>query len=206
MTISDGDTYKSKNLQLNNGKDLEMPCVLFCFSKQYFCLVLLALLAQLSSLASLTLQKHNYFQRFPGWPRVGCELHHSGVLGFFESAEVSAIVVFTGILPNSSAPRGHPSPYNVAACLPKGVFLMTDGSLFSHAGGNFINSVSADRTRHPASFKVNPAKNPPDLAVKLRISLGLVHHSTSKLYRSIHSQNSRFRNGLWTPINGRSLG
>lgn len=29
MTISDGDTYKSKNLQLNNGKDLEMPYVFF---------------------------------------------------------------------------------------------------------------------------------------------------------------------------------
>lgn len=94
------------------------------------------------------------------------------MFGFFESAEVSAIVVFTGILPNSSAPRSHPTPYNVAACLPRGVFLMTDGSLFSHAGGNFINSVSADRTRHPASFKVNPAKTPTGVSCKTTDKFG----------------------------------
>lgn len=68
------------------------------------------------------------------------------------------MVVFTVILQQQLCSTQPPYPYNVAACLARGFSLMTDGSLFSHAGGNAISSISDGRIRHPASFKVNPAK------------------------------------------------
>lgn len=80
---------------------------------------------------------------------------------------------------------------------PEGVgFLMTDGSLFSHAGGNFINRISAERTRHSARIKVSRANTHRGLSVKLRISLGPVRRNDIQILPFTIIHESRGSGGV----------